>query len=134
MSKDTPAHINRRVAAIKDSTRGILFAGTPHRGSDKAKWLAAAIDVASFLRKDTSPVLVDTLARGNQTLEMLQQAFKSILQDFAVYTLIEEMPFPKIGMVRYSRTSTKQGANKVADCGKGLSTDWMARNRSAYPR
>lgn len=44
-------------------------------------------------------MLVEALKSGNQTLEFLQDNFKDILEDFAVYSLIEEIPYPKIEMV-----------------------------------
>ena len=99
MSKETPAQVNRRVAAIKNSTIGILFAGTPHRGSTKVKWLATATKMASFLQKDQSPALNQALERGSQVLELLQECFRTIVEDVAVYSLIEETPYPRIGMV-----------------------------------
>lgn len=76
-----------------------MFAGTPHHGSDKAKWATTATTMAWFVRKDQSTHLVDALKRGSDTLDELQDTFKDILESFAVYTLIEDIPFPEIGKV-----------------------------------
>lgn len=89
---------DHRVAALKRSTVGLLFAETPHRRSDKAQWVSIATKLAYLIQKDRSTVLVEALKSGNQTHEYLQDNFKDILEDFAVYSLIEEIPYPKIGM------------------------------------
>ena len=85
-----------------------MFAGTPHQGSDKAKWAATATQLAWFIQKDQSTKLLDALERGSDVLETLQDNFKNILEGFAVYTLIEEIPYPKIGKVLHSRVRTME--------------------------
>ncbi len=90
------------LAAIKRSTKGVLFAGTPHRGADKTKWASIALNLAKFIQKDHSRVLIDSLERGDEVLERLQKPFSYILRDFALYTLLEELEYPKIGKVRVS--------------------------------
>lgn len=84
------------LAAIKRSTKGVLFAGTPHRGADKTKWASIALNLAKFIQKDHSRVLIDSLERGDEVLERLQKPFSYILRDFALYTLLEELEYPKI--------------------------------------
>ena len=87
------------LATIKRSTKGVLFAGTPHRGADKAKWASMAKNLAKFLQKDLSGKMIETLKRGDEVLDRLQDRFKYILRDFALYTLLEELEYPKIGKV-----------------------------------
>ena len=90
------------LAAIKRSTKGVLFAGTPHRGADKAKWGSVATNLAKLIQKDYSGVLLESLKRGDEVLERLQKPFSYILRDFALFTLLEELEYPKIGKVRLS--------------------------------
>lgn len=97
--KEAPAAGDKTIAAIKWSTMGVLFAGTPHRGADKAMWATTATNLAWFIQKDHSTQLLDTLKRGSEVLERLQYHFKDILQSFAIYTLLEEIGYPKIGKV-----------------------------------
>ena len=98
--KETPSNSNNiRIATIKWCTRGILFAGTPHHGSVKANWAATAKSLAWFVHKDQSSHLVNALKQGSDTLDTLQENFKNILESFAVYTLLEEVPYPSIGKV-----------------------------------
>lgn len=93
---------DRTLAAIKRSTTGVLFAGTPHRGADKAKWASIARNLAAFLQKDHSGKMIESLKRGDEVLERLQDRFKYILRHFALYTLLEELEYPRIGKVRVS--------------------------------
>ena len=86
------------------STKAVLFAGTPHRGSDKANWTKTAKHLASFIQKDHSAQLLDTLMRGSEVLERLADSFQDIQESFAIYTLLEEIPYPKIGKVSYCPT------------------------------
>lgn len=95
------------LAAIKRSTKGVLFAGTPHRGADKAKWASIAGNLAKFLQKDHSGKLIESLKRGDEVLERLQDRFKYILRHFAIYTLLEELEYPKIGKVTVTMRGTE---------------------------
>ncbi|KAL9124352.1 MAG: hypothetical protein Q9217_006313, partial [Psora testacea] len=88
-----------RCAAIERSTIAVIFAGTPHRGADKAKWAGMATKLASLLQKDHSSYLSDALKRGSETLEVLQDWFKKIQDNFYVFTFVEELPCPKIGHI-----------------------------------
>lgn len=77
----------------------MLFAGTPHQGANKAKWAATAIKLAWYIKKDHSDEMVQTLERGSEVLERLQYSFESNLNQFAIYTLIENIGYPKIGKI-----------------------------------
>ena len=101
MKETSSTSVDQRAAALKLSNVGILFAGTPHRGSDKSQWIATATKLANLLQKDRSTVLLEALKPGNLILKFLQDGFKDILPDFAVYNLLEETPYPRIGKVRY---------------------------------
>lgn len=97
--KEARGGVDQRLAAIKSSTKGVLFAGTPHRGTDKAKWSVTATNLAWYIQKDHSNEVLNTLKRGSEVLERLQDSFKDILEHFAIYTLIEVIGYPKIGMI-----------------------------------
>ena len=45
---------------------------------------------------------MNALKQGSDTLDTLQENFKNILESFAVYTLLEEVPYPSIGKVSLS--------------------------------
>ncbi|KAL8699744.1 MAG: hypothetical protein Q9201_005827 [Fulgogasparrea decipioides] len=88
-----------RSMAIERSTIAVIFAGTPHRGSDKAKWASIATKMATVIQKDHSSKLADALKKGSDTLETLQDWFKKIENNFHVFTFMEEVPITKIGSV-----------------------------------
>ncbi|CAG7985244.1 unnamed protein product [Penicillium salamii] len=71
------------------STFGILFLGTPHNGSDIAKWglllnnICNAVLPKKFL--ETSPQLVKTLRANNETLQHINSLFVDIMGRFHIY-------------------------------------------------
>ncbi|CAG7918386.1 unnamed protein product [Penicillium olsonii] len=71
------------------STFGILFLGTPHNGSDIAKWglLLNNICNAMLPKKfiETSPQLVKTLRANNETLQHINSLFVDIMGRFHIY-------------------------------------------------
>ena len=86
-------------AAIEKSTAGVIFAGTPHRGSDQTKWTKSATNLAKVVQKDHSSRMSQALERGSETLEQLQDWFKNIQYNFNIFTFTEELPCPKIGRI-----------------------------------
>ena len=77
----------------------MIFAGTPHRGSDKAKWASIATNLAAVVHKDHSSKMSRALERGSSTLEELQDWFRKIQNHFHVFTFVEDVPCPKIGKI-----------------------------------
>jgi hypothetical protein len=82
---------------------GVVFAGTPHRGSDKAKWGKIATNIATIVLKDNSSALVGALSRGSETLERLQNDFTRVIGSLRIYTFFEDYRYPKIGKVSKQR-------------------------------
>lgn len=97
--KQPTESINHRLASLKPHTKGILFAGTPHRGSNMAKWGCTATKIASLVQSDRNTELIGMLKRGSERLHDIQEDFKQIVEHFAVYSLLEQIPFPRIGKV-----------------------------------
>ncbi|KAJ5728287.1 hypothetical protein N7493_004617 [Penicillium malachiteum] len=71
------------------STFGILFLGTPHNGSDIAKWglllhnICTAVLPKKFM--EGSPQLVKALRTNNETLQHINSLFADILSRFHIY-------------------------------------------------
>ena len=76
-----------------------MFAGTPHRGSDKARWARVAARLASVIQKDHNSRLAEALEKGSDVLETLQEYFKKIENNFHVFSFFEEVPVAKVGHV-----------------------------------
>lgn len=90
-------HANiERQRSIFVSTYGILFLGTPHNGSDIAKWgsLLERISHAVMPKKfmDSQPQLVQALKTNNETLQNINRLFIEIINRFHVYFFHESKP------------------------------------------
>ncbi|OAL38649.1 hypothetical protein AYO20_01855 [Fonsecaea nubica] len=85
-----------RLRSIYVSTYGILFLGTPHNGSDLAKWgsLLEKICAVALPKKffDTSPQLVQALQTNNETLQNINRLFIEIIGRFHIYFFHESKP------------------------------------------
>lgn len=73
--------------------------GTPHRGSNKAKWASIATNLAAVIMKDHNDKVVDALNRGAETLERIQTGFSKILITLPVWSFFENHQYEKIGKV-----------------------------------
>jgi hypothetical protein len=76
---------------IVEDISAIIFLGTPHRGSEAARIGDIARRVASALRIDTSPAILDSLGLRNDDLVRNQQSFARIWNErrFEVKTFQE---------------------------------------------
>lgn len=90
---------NASTAGIKTATQGVVFLGTPHRGSNKAKWATIATNLMGMVLKDHNSKVVDALVRGSETLERIQTSFSKFLITLPVWTCYESLQYEKIGQV-----------------------------------
>ncbi|RMZ83337.1 hypothetical protein DV737_g1743, partial [Chaetothyriales sp. CBS 132003] len=85
-----------RLRSVYVATYGILFLGTPHTGSDLAKWgsLLERISSAMLPKKffDSSPQLVNALKTQNETLQNINRLFTEIHERFHIYFFHEGKP------------------------------------------
>lgn len=85
-----------RTRSIYVSTYGVLFLGTPHNGSDLAKWgsLLERISSAVLPKKffDTSPQLIQALKTNNETLQNINRLFIEIHNRYHLYFFHEGKP------------------------------------------
>lgn len=87
---------NEHLRSIYVSTYGILFLGTPHNGSDIAKWggMLQSICSAVLPKKifDSSPQLIQSLRTDNEHLQAINRDFVSMIDKFRVYFFHESRP------------------------------------------
>lgn len=86
----------KHLRSIWVSTFGMLFMGTPHAGSEAAKWglLLQKICSAVFPKKflDTSPQLIEALKTDSETLQNVSRLFNDNISRFHVFFFHETKP------------------------------------------
>jgi hypothetical protein len=118
-----------RLAAILPATAGIVFAGTPHRGSNKAAWASIATNLAKLVLKDHNDLIITALCRGSETLERLQDSFSGIAANMKLFSFFEDRQTSGIGKVLLSGHRKGVIADDQADCRRRFSLTW-ARSRA----
>ncbi len=70
---------HKRAAALFKATAGVIFLGTPHRGSNKTAWATVVKHLNEAVLKNDDPRVVESLTRGSEVLERLQDSFSGLL-------------------------------------------------------
>ncbi|KAM0796954.1 hypothetical protein BDR22DRAFT_892704 [Usnea florida] len=83
------AHREPRYRAIKDHTLGIVFFGTPHRGSGKANYGKILANVAAGVMHKPKSKLIDALQSNSDTLMRLTSEFKFEAPNIEIMTFYE---------------------------------------------
>ncbi|KAH8151561.1 uncharacterized protein LAJ45_04182 [Morchella importuna] len=114
---------NVHLRAIKVSTYGVLFLGTPHMGSDLAKWGKMAEMIFRLVTPkalvDSNSALLKTLESNSETLQNITDNFLGISRDFKLFFCWEELKtsIPGVGkelIVEYSSAAPEA----LADAGR----------------
>lgn len=88
--------MTEHLRSIFVSTYGILFLGTPHKGSNLAAWgsrlerICGAVLPKKVL--DSSPGLINALKSNNETLQNIDRQFMQIMPRYHVYFFHEGKP------------------------------------------
>ncbi|KAJ9149752.1 Protein SERAC1 [Pleurostoma richardsiae] len=117
LSRNHPeAHLRR----LFDCVRGIVFLGTPHRGSWMADWArlpAAALGVV----KSTNTSLLRVLQTDDQFLESIQNRFLEMVRglengnrSIKCTCFVEELPLPTVGKVVSKESATFPGYTSLS--------------------
>ena len=85
------------VTYLKDvlpATHGIVFLGTPHRGSSVATLGKIAQEITKILWKSPNMSVLRDLEVNSQTLDRVSRGFNQILVDFPIeiHSFREELP------------------------------------------
>ena len=86
------AKIEQRYNSISESTVGIVFLGTPHRGSEKAAYGKVLTSLATTVLNKPSPRLVNALQVNSEALVRLTTDFRFQLPKYQVYSFYEMKP------------------------------------------
>lgn len=92
---------------IERCTYGIIFLGTPHHGSDLAKWAKFGTDIAGLVRPANKGI-VAVLKPGSEMLRQIENNFHIILRkrkhegrEIVLTSFWEELSVGSIGQVDY---------------------------------
>ncbi|KAH7478076.1 hypothetical protein FOMA001_g9747 [Fusarium oxysporum f. sp. matthiolae] len=106
--------------SIFDCVKGIIFMGTPHRGSWMAHWARIPASVLGRV-KSTNKSLLSILETDDRYLQSVQDRFWSMVReqqkagrDLEVTCFFEELPFPGIGQVVSKDSATLEGYNAIS--------------------
>ena len=80
-------------------TRGLLFLGTPHRGSELTGFADIIIKVANVALRQPNKKLIEILRHDSDVLEGQRSSFSAISRDLPIACIYETVPMVGIGMV-----------------------------------
>ncbi|KAK2922580.1 Tetratricopeptide repeat [Fusarium oxysporum f. sp. vasinfectum] len=116
LSRNNP---NRSRQDFFTHIKGIVFMGTPHKGSWMADW--SRIPAKSLgLVKSTNPSLLEVLETNNQYLESIHVRFLSMMREqreagrqLEVACFFEELPLSTVGKVVSKESATFEGYDPI---------------------
>ncbi|KND86275.1 Protein SERAC1 [Tolypocladium ophioglossoides CBS 100239] len=116
LSRNNP---ETHLRGIFECIRGIIFMGTPHKGSWMAEWAKIPAWSVSLV-KSTNKSLLEILETDNQFLESIQRGFLETIREqreggrrLEVTCFFEELPLPVAGMVVSKESATLEGYNPI---------------------
>lgn len=80
-------------------TRGLLFLGTPHRGSEQTGFADIIAKVASVALRQPNKKLIAILRQDSDVLEGQRSSFSAISKELPIACIYETVPMMGIGMV-----------------------------------
>ncbi|KAI9875725.1 MAG: hypothetical protein M1823_007413, partial [Watsoniomyces obsoletus] len=86
------ARLEPRYEAVRSTTIGIIFFGTPHRGSDKAVYGKVLANVAQTMTRKPPARLVSALQTNSDILLRLTSDFRFQLPQYQVVSFYEQRP------------------------------------------
>ncbi|KAK7688526.1 hypothetical protein QCA50_008064 [Cerrena zonata] len=84
---------------IYKCTTGVIFLGTPHRGSEKASLAQIFTNMVKLTGKQPNNAILQALKRGSQILEEQRNNFASISANMRVVCAYEEYESGALGMI-----------------------------------
>jgi hypothetical protein len=88
-------HFNEQdeeLGALYACAKGVVFLGTPHRGSDLTPYGHIVAKVAKLLLRNPNKKLISLLESESPILERQRRSFTSISKDISLACIIEELP------------------------------------------
>ncbi|KAK7954712.1 SERAC1 protein [Apiospora saccharicola] len=102
---------DEELGSIYACTKGVVFLGTPHRGSDTVTYGKIVAKAAKLALRNPNDQLISMLEKESPILEHQRKSFASIGKDLALACVFEELP-TALGIV-CSHTSSSDGIQIV---------------------
>ncbi|KFZ04693.1 hypothetical protein V501_09060 [Pseudogymnoascus sp. VKM F-4519 (FW-2642)] len=99
---------------IYHNTKGVIFLGTPHRGSDKTDFANIIANVAKVSFRQPNKQLVGVLSPDSDVLENQREQFTTITQNTPIVCIREELP-TAIGVIAPEYSASMDGFNVRKD-------------------
>ncbi|KGO49096.1 hypothetical protein PEXP_011450 [Penicillium expansum] len=112
LSRNNP---DTHLRGLFTSIKGIIFMGTPHKGSWIAEWSKIPAKALGII-KSTNKGLLTVLETENQLIQSLQLDFMNLLREsgnLKVTCFYEELPLPVVGKVVCKESATLDGYNSI---------------------
>ena len=113
------------------STYGVVFLGTPHRGSSQAGLGILAANICKAMLQNANTDILRSLEQDSEILERIREAFERTMarEKVKAYSFVEEIPTAGVGMVRalpivHPFHCTARGLMARAGSRKIFRTDW----------
>ncbi|KAH0541632.1 hypothetical protein FGG08_003922 [Glutinoglossum americanum] len=110
------ARIETQYSSINEHTIGIVFLGTPHRGSEKASYGKVLANLATTMMNKPTSRLVNALQVNSDSLMRLTSNFKSQLPNYHIVSFYEMRPmegFSTLIVEKYSALLEVNGEDQV---------------------
>lgn len=85
LEKSRSSRHQPKFLSIYESIIGVIFLGTPHRGSADATWGLLVSNLAKFTLQDANDKVLRGLTTDSEMLEQLRETFGKILEDGKFY-------------------------------------------------
>ncbi|TQV96722.1 Ankyrin repeat-containing domain-containing protein [Cordyceps javanica] len=97
---DSKNSLQPKFVPIVESTKGIVFLGTPHSGSHLASWGLLATNLAKLALQGPNQKVLRALVPNNELLERISKQFCQLLDqsDFSVHSFYETLPMSIYGI------------------------------------
>ncbi|MCJ1381752.1 hypothetical protein MMC17_004863 [Xylographa soralifera] len=131
---DTKQH--PRLGSLQKHTKGVIFLGTPHRGSDKAQLAQTLTSIVSVVRQPNDK-MQRTLDLDSDVLERQRNSFAAQFKDLPLVYFFEEHPTKKLGIVVSQTSACVDGYNttsiSIPDTHAGI-CKYSDKNSTGYRR
>ncbi|KAI1150647.1 Alpha/Beta hydrolase protein [Nemania diffusa] len=97
------------IKKIAKCIKGIVFFGTPHRGSDIANWAALAKRIGGPVIPGPNRGFFHLLQTNSEELYKITEDFRPLSANYAIVSFYEEYPYPTLGKVIVEKDSAIMG-------------------------